>query len=290
MFLLYINDIGDNIESQIRLFADDTILYTVIKGMGDASLLQKDLDKMIDWCNQWQMSFNYDKCKILKIYRSLHPVAHQYTLDGTVLESVHHHPYLGIELTSNLNWGKHISNIVGKANRTLGFLRRNLGKCPESVKNQAYTTLIRPRLEYCSSVWDPYTHKQVKDIEGIQRRAARFVKGCYVRTPATVTKPLKELEWSTLQQRRQMSRLTMMYKIVNDQSSPAQIPDYVQKKTRVTRSFHPKRFINLGSKSNTYKYSFFIKTVKEWNGLPDELIEQETLESFKSALADYLDH
>ena len=103
MFLLYINDIGDNIDSQIRLFAETTILYTVIKGMGDASLLQKDLDKMIDWCNQWQMSFNNDKCKVLRIYRSLHPVVHQYTLDGTVLESVHHHPYLGIELTSNLN-------------------------------------------------------------------------------------------------------------------------------------------------------------------------------------------
>ena len=160
---------------------------------------------------------------------------------------------------------------MGKANRTLGFLRRNLRKCPESVKNQAYTTLIRPCLEYCSSVWDPHTQKHVKDIEGIQHRAARFVKGCYVHTPGTVTKLLKELEWSTLQQRRQMSRLTMMYKIINDQSCPVQIPDYIQKKTRVTRSFHPKRFINLDSKSNTYKYSFFIQTVKEWNGLPDEL-------------------
>ena len=146
---------------------------------------------------------------------------------------------------------------MGKASRTLGFLRRNLGKCPEYVKDQAYTTLIRPRLEYCSSVWDPHTQKHVKNIEGIQRRAVRFVKGC--RTPGTVTKLLKELEWSTLQQRRQMSRLTMMYKIVNDQSCPVQIPGYVQKKTRVTRSFHPKGFINLGSKSNTYKYSFFIK-------------------------------
>ena len=113
------------------------------------------------------------------------------------------------------------------------YIKYNLGKRPESVKNQAYTKLIRPRLEYCSSVWDPHTHKQVKDIEGIQRRSAGFVKGCYVRTPATVTKPLKELEWSTVQ-RRQMSRLTMMYKIVNDQSCPVQIPDYVQKKTRVT--------------------------------------------------------
>ena len=68
-----------------------------------------------------------------------------------------------------------------------------------------------------------------------------------------------------------------------DQSCPVQIPDYVQKKTGVTRSFHPKRFIN-------YKYSFFIKTVKEWNGLSDELIEQETIESFKSALVDYFNH
>ena len=78
-----------------------------------------------------------------------------------------------------------------------------------------------------------------------------------------------------------MSHLTVMFKIANDQSCSVQIPDYVLKKTRITRSFHPKRFINLGSKSDTYKYSFFIRTVKEWNELPDE-----TLESFKSSLAD----
>ena len=139
-------------------------------------------------------------------------------------------------------------------------------------------------------MWDPHTHKHVKDIEGIQRRAARFVKGCYVRVPGTVTNLLKNLEWSPLQQRRQMSRLRMMYKIVNNQSCPVQISDYLQKKTRVTQSFHPKHFINLGSQSNTYKYSCFIRTGKEWNGLPDELIEQETPESFKSALANYLNH
>ena len=236
MFLLYTNDIGDKFESQIRLFANDTILYTVIKGMGDAALLQNDLEKTIDWSNPWQISFSRDKCKVLRIYRSLHPVVHQYILDGTVVESVHHHPYLDIELTSNPNWGKHISNIVGKAKRTLGFFRRNRGKYPESVKNQAYTTLIRPRLEYCSSVWDPHTHKHAKDIEGIQRRAARFVKGCYVRIPGTVTRLLKEHKCSTLQQRRQISRLMMMYKIINDQSCPVQITDYVQKKIRVTDS------------------------------------------------------
>ena len=67
------------------------------------------------------MSFNPDKCKVLRIHHSRNPVLHHYTLHGTLLESVDHHSYLGIELSSNLDWGKHISNIVGKANRALAL-------------------------------------------------------------------------------------------------------------------------------------------------------------------------
>ena len=83
---------------------------------------------------------NCDKSKVLRIYRSLHRVVHQYILDGTVLESIRHHPYLGIELTSNLNWGKHISNIVGKANRTLGTI--SLDKISENIQNLLKTRPI----------------------------------------------------------------------------------------------------------------------------------------------------
>ena len=86
--------------------------------------------------------------------------------------------------------------------------------------------------------------------------------------------------WMILHLLLYMSRLTMMYKIVNE----SKLHGYVQQKTRVTRSFHPKCFINLLSTSNTNKYSFFNRTVKEWNALPTELIELETLASFKSAL------
>ena len=73
MFLIYINDISDGIESQIRLFADDTILYGIVKGLGDATSLQRDLDKLIDWSKEWQMSFNTDKCSVLRICRSKTP-------------------------------------------------------------------------------------------------------------------------------------------------------------------------------------------------------------------------
>ena len=283
MFLVYINDICNGIDSQIRLFADDTIVYGVVRGLQDASTLQHDLDRLFDWSRVWQMSFNPDKCSVLRICRLKNPTIFQYAIGGIPLRSVSHHPYLGIELTSNLDWGHHITNVVGKANQSLGFIRRNLGSCPESVKVNAYTTLVRPRLEYASSAWDPHLQKHQQDIEGIQRRAARFVKGCYKYEPGTVTNLLKELNWPSLEMRRKIARLIIFYKIVNGLIS-IELPPYIQKPTRVTRSYHPKRFINMSSSSNTYKFSFYTRTIKDWNLLPDYVIEMPTLSAFKSAL------
>ena len=73
-------------------------------------------------------------------------------MNGTPLNSVSYHPYLGVVLSSNLNWSFHIENIVGKANRSLGFIRRNLYSCPENGQGQAYLTVVRPCLEYACSI------------------------------------------------------------------------------------------------------------------------------------------
>ena len=179
MFLICINDIGLTIKSCIRLFADDTLLYATVSSKDDANTLQQDLDSLVAWTTFWQMSLNREKCKILNVYRSKNPITHQHMMNGVPLDTVSHRPYLGVELSSNLNWSLHIENIIGKANRFLGLIRRNLYSCPESVKSQAYLTLVRPCLEYACSVWDPHTQKHCHDIEGVQRRAARFVKNCY---------------------------------------------------------------------------------------------------------------
>ena len=157
------------------------------------------------------MSFNPDKCKVLRIHRSRNPVLHQYTqgLFWKQLTTIHtwalncYQTCTG-ESTFLTSWekltvllvlsGVIISNIVGKANRALGFIRCNLGGCPEAVKSQACTTLVRPRLEYACSTWDPHTQKHIRDIEGIQRRAARFVKECFAREGGNVSNLLNELE------------------------------------------------------------------------------------------------
>ena len=85
-------------------------------------------------------------------------------MNETPLDSVSHHPYLGVELSSNLNWSFHIENTIGKANRSLGFISRNLYSCPENVKSQANLTLVRPCLEYAFSVCGTHILKSIATI------------------------------------------------------------------------------------------------------------------------------
>ena len=82
MFLIYINDIGLNIKSCIRLFADDTLLYATVSSKDDAHTLQQDLDSLVAWTTFWQMSLNREKCKILNVYRSKNPITHQHMMNG----------------------------------------------------------------------------------------------------------------------------------------------------------------------------------------------------------------
>ena len=171
MFLLYINDIGNEINSNLRLFADDSILYGIVNNFQDAQALQADLNKLVEWAQKWQMTFNSSKCVMLRVSRSVNDVDFSYEMMGRLLESVESHKYLGVEIDRKLSWNKHISAITGKGNRALGFIRRNLHNCPEEVKKQAYYSLIRPHFEYASSAWDPHTQKNIKAIEGVQRRA-----------------------------------------------------------------------------------------------------------------------
>ena len=98
-----------------------------------------------------------------------------YTLHGHILECVQSAKYLGCQITSDMRWSNHISNICGKANKTLGFLRRNVNINSTSVKESAYKSLVRPLVEYASSVWDPHLQKDITRLEMIQRRAARYV-------------------------------------------------------------------------------------------------------------------
>ena len=102
------------------------------------------------------------------------PVKRDYILHGQVLESVTCAKYLGVDISGSLTWNSHIDRITGSANRTLGFMRRDIKTKMPKVRETAYNTLVRPQLEYASAVWDPQTKKQISQIEQVKRRAARW--------------------------------------------------------------------------------------------------------------------
>ncbi len=201
LFLYYINDISQQIHSNIRLFADDTICYIVINSLGDAQLLQDDLTKLGDWATKWRMKFHPDKCNVLTVSTKRAPLEHAYQLNGHILAHVKSAKYLGVTIANNLQWNNHIANICTKANQTLGFLRRNINLESVKIKERAYLTLVRPLLEYASVIWDPHTQTNTKKIEMVQRRAARYVTS-RTRNRSSVTDMLNGLKWRSLENRR----------------------------------------------------------------------------------------
>ena len=205
---------------------------------------------------------------------------------GHTQQAVDYYPYLGVSLSENLNWKQHILNITNKAKSTLGFVKRNLHHCPQKVKDQAYKSLVRPRLEYGCTVLDPYRAYQKSWIKQVQRRAARFVTRTYTREEGCVT---NALNWPTLEKRRQVARLTLMYKCVTNQAA-IDIPSYVHHQSSLkTRASHPMKFIPLQPSCDTYKYSFWPRTIIFWKSLPfDYLLTMDSTAKFKATISDYI--
>ena len=181
-FLLFVNETGNDVTSNTKLFADDTLLPGLLHNPDDAIRLHSDPDKLVEWAKLWQMAVNPSKCYVLRVCRTKCPLIY------TPIHCAWPYPTScrPLSLTrsfsaENLNWKPHILNITNKANSTLGFVKRNLHHCPQKVKDRAYKWLVRPRLEYGSTVWDPYRAYQKSWLEQVQRRAAHFVTRTYTR-------------------------------------------------------------------------------------------------------------
>ena len=158
LFLFFINDLAEQLDSKVRLLADDTIAYLTVDSQSDAMALQHDLGLLAVWERTWQMECHPDQCQVLCVTskKSSNIITHNYILHGQTLSEV---KYLGLTLSDDLKWDKHIGMAISKANSTMAVLRRNVRVSSETVKATAYTALVRPHVEYCSAVWDPYTKR-----------------------------------------------------------------------------------------------------------------------------------
>ena len=122
------------------------------------------------------MGCNAAKCNIMRVSRTHDPRLFNYSLTGQVLEEVMDAKYLGVTLSKDLEWSKHIATMTNKANSKLSFLHRNLKGCPEKFKQTAYFCLVRSFMEYGATIWVPYQKYNSDKVENVHRQAARFVK------------------------------------------------------------------------------------------------------------------
>ena len=119
----------------------------------DNAILQKDLKLLEEWENRSQMSFHPDKSNVLRVTRCRSPLNHDYILHNQIFKEKDVVKYLGVTVHHKLSWNEHICSLAKKTNSSMGFLRRNLQIHQKHIKTNAYKTLVRPQIEYASTIW-----------------------------------------------------------------------------------------------------------------------------------------
>ena len=274
LFLLYINDIANGIDSKMRLFADDSILYRDVQNPSDHNTLAADIEKLHKWAITWQMDFNISKCAILTITNKRTPIIYPYMMNNVLIPRVEQHDYLGVTLDRRLSWKPHITKVCTKANRTLGLVKRTLHAAPKQVRKVAYETLVRPSLEYATCAWSPHTQASNKKVEKVQRIAARFVSGDY-RRDSSVTSMCKQLNWDTLEKRRSLRDMVLFHKIHHGHVRIA-MPETLCAADHRTRHSNNHKLRVVTSSCSTYQYSYFVRCVPLWNMMPQTVIDAKT--------------
>ena len=130
-------------------------MYLALSSHIEGQVLQNDLLSLEKWEQMWDMNFNPSKCQVHHIIHLKTPTETKYFLYDTMLDSVSSAKYLGVTILDDLSWSTRIDNTTTSANQTLGFLKRNIQVHNKELKSVAYKTLVRPQLEYASTVWPP---------------------------------------------------------------------------------------------------------------------------------------
>ena len=287
LFLLHINDLPHVLhpDTRCRLFADDCLLYRTVDGMADHLKLQQDLKSLEQWAATWGMRFNASKCYVMSIYRGRSHSTHMYELCDVFLSSVENEKYLGVNISQDLSWDPHISRTAITASQKLGYLKRNLKGCPAQLKKLAYLSSVRSSLEYAAIIWDPHLDKHKTMLESVQRKAARWITNDHRRT-SSVTAMLQSLQLDTLEERRKVSRLTFMYKIINNHVAVPMADLGLERNPRATRGLATRDKLVVPRCSTTELQQHFVsRTIPDWNRLPQSTTSADSVPSFKSQLS-----
>ncbi|XP_044755111.1 uncharacterized protein LOC123314063 [Coccinella septempunctata] len=210
LFLLYTSDLPSLFDSSCLLFADDAKLYRAPSL--SPNQLQLDLDKQVQWAEEWQLPLNVAKCCVLHIGRNNPRI--QYTLDRQFLTEVRSHRDLGVLVNSDLDWSEHIAEACGRAKRTTYLLQKTFGGCSIQVARLLYTSYVRPLMEYAGPVWWVKLKSDSELLESVQRWCTRIPFSFHAR-PDYLTR-LRLFELSTFEDRRTRGDMLVTFRAVHN--------------------------------------------------------------------------
>ena len=169
LFVIFINDIADiliDLNVTMKLFADDVKMYSVVD-IDISSDLLLACDRLMKWAETWQMEIAVQKCSALRVTNKsdlqLMPQAF-YQLNNVSLPWSNDCRDLGVLIDGKLNFNSHIALIVHNAHVRAQLILRSFRSRNCELLTRAFTTYVRPLLEYCSSVWNPHTLCNVKKL------------------------------------------------------------------------------------------------------------------------------
>ena len=266
LWILYANDILDDLECEVLLFADDTCMFASGSDPAETTaMLNRDLLKISAWATRWKVSFNPGKTKQMIFSNKMLSNSPPVLFNSIVVEQVYEHKHLGIWLTPTLCWSRHVQHICMKANSKLAVLR-SVKYLSRPVLDILYKLQIRSVIDYGIIIfYKTLKQSDITRLNQIQYCSARVVTGAL---PYTSRVKLDlDLGWEDLNSRYEMLGLSMFHKIVNNNVRPLIkriMPTLVNKNHNTRSNDIYKNFPRVNEK---YYNSFIPYLTLLWNSL-----------------------
>ena len=282
LFVLFINDLPDSVNSNVLLFADDTKVFNRISSNRDSEVLQQDINNLYLWSTTWQLPFHPGKCKVLHLGNN--NSENIYHMDNTPLETSEMEKDLGVIIDDRLSFSPHIDKAIKKANSVMGIIRRTFKHLDICTFTKLYKSLVRPHLEYAVQVWHPHLKKDIRRVESVQRRATKQINNIKEKD---YKDRLMELKLPTLLYRRIRGDMIEVFKILNgkyDKDTSNILPLLKDSQYRHSTRKNNMRLLKRPCRLDLRRASFTNRVVECWNSLPQHVISAQTVFAFESRL------
>lgn len=300
LFIIFINSLFRRLKycaNTCDIFADDTQFHlsaplSCIDQI--VAELNYDIESLVLWARDTGLILNSAKTKAIILGSKSHMSTLQHlnvppiVVDGVPIPYVNSVKNLGVHISSDLSWNRHISQISSNVHHALYRLKFRGSSLPSSVKLLLVNSLVIPYFDYACLVFNDASEYLDTKLQRLQNVALRFVFG--LRRDSSLSVFRQEAGWLTTRVRRRYFLGSLTYQILNT-SSPLYLHErFVEIDPTMRRSARSlsSSFILPVCRTDTYARSFWITAIQNWNTIPAHIQRSPSLNSFKCALFSYL--